>query len=150
MSFNAEKCQVMTLGRSHEKYKYRISKHGNSILLNQCNKQDLGILSSSLKFSHYINKIAHKANRIIGIIKRSFHCMDKIMFHTLYVGLVHLHLEYASEICNPHLTGDIQILEKMQKRATRLVPDHRQLTYSERLASQSFVKTKKDEHDYSL
>ena len=57
------------------------------------------------------------------------------MFRTLYVGLVHLHLEYVSEICNPHLIGDIQVLEKVQKHATKLVPDLRQLTYSDRLVA---------------
>ena len=35
-----------------------------------------------------------------------FHCMDKTMFHTLYVTLVCPHLEYASEIWNPHLMRD--------------------------------------------
>ena len=29
MSFNTDKCQVMTLGRSHEEYNYTMSKHGN-------------------------------------------------------------------------------------------------------------------------
>ena len=50
------------------------------------------------------------------------------MFHTLYVSLVHLHLEYASEIWNPYLINrtHIQVLEKVQKRATKLVPDLRQ------------------------
>ena len=38
------------------------------------------------------------------------------MFHTLYVGLVRLHLEYASEIWNPYLVGDIQTLEKVRTK----------------------------------
>ena len=44
-------------------------------------------------------------------------------------------LEYASEIWNPHLIRDIQVLKKVQKRASKLVPDLRQLTYSDRLAA---------------
>ena len=39
MSFNTDKCQVMTLGRSHEEYNYIMSKDGNSLLLNRCNEQ---------------------------------------------------------------------------------------------------------------
>ena len=115
MSFHTDKCHVMTLGRSHEEDIYTMSKHGNSLLLNWCSKQqDLGILfTSNLNFTYRVNKIAHKANRVIGIIKQSFHWMDKIMFHTLYVSLVCPHLEYASEIWNPHLTGGIQVLEKV-------------------------------------
>ena len=71
MSSNTDKCQVMTLGRSHEEYNYTMSKHGNSLLLNRCNEQqDLGILfTSNLKFGHHVNKIARKVNRVIGIIK---------------------------------------------------------------------------------
>ena len=89
-------------------------KYSNSLPLNWCNEQqDLGILfTPNLKFSQYVNKIVHKANRVIGIIKRFFNCMDKTMFHTLYVTLVRPHLEYASMIWNPHLIGDIQVLEK--------------------------------------
>ena len=113
----------MTLGRSHEEYNNKMSKHGNLLLLNRCNEQqDLVILfTPNLKFNQHINKIARKANRVIGITKQSFHCMDKTMFRTLYVTLVRPHLEYASEIWNPHLIGDIHVLEKVQKRATKLV-----------------------------
>ena len=64
-----------------------------------------------------------QANSVIGTIKRSFSCLDKTMFRTLYVSLVRPHLEYASEIWNPYLIGDIQTLEKVQRRATKLVPE---------------------------
>ena len=57
------------------------------------------------------------------------------MFHTLYVTLVRPHLECASEIWNPHVIGDIHVLEKVQKHITKLVPDLRQLIYSDRLAA---------------
>ena len=57
------------------------------------------------------------------------------MFRTPYVSLIHPHLEYALKIWNPHLIGDIQVLEKVQKCAIKLVPDLRQLTYSDRLAA---------------
>ena len=72
----------------------------------------------------------------MGIIKDIFIVWTKLCFvATLYVSLVHPHLEYASEIWNPYLIGDIQVLEKVQKRTTKLVPDLRQLTYSDRLSA---------------
>ena len=61
--------------------------------------------------------------------------LDKTMFRTLYVGLVRPHLEYASEIWNPYLIGDIQTLEKVQRRATKLVPELRHLDYTSRLVA---------------
>ena len=63
-----------------------------------------------------------------------FIALTKLCFvATLCVSLVRPHLEYASEIWNPHLIRDIQVLEKVQKLATKLVPDLRQFTYSNRL-----------------
>ena len=75
--------------------------------------------------------------------------MDKITFHTLYVSLVCPHLEYASEIWNSHSTGDIQVLEEVQKHATNLVPDLRQLTYSDRLAALKFPVFCTDEEGWT-
>ena len=95
---------------------------------------NVGILfTPNLKFSQHISQIAHKANSVIGLVKRSFSCLDKTMFHTLYVSLVHPHLERGSEIWNPYLIGDMQTLEKVQRRAMKLVPELRQLSYADRL-----------------
>ena len=57
------------------------------------------------------------------------------MFHTLYVSLVCPHLEYGSEIWIPHLIGDQQILEKVRRHATKIVPEFRQLSYANRLVA---------------
>ena len=57
------------------------------------------------------------------------------MFCTLYVSLVRPHLEYASQIWSPHLIGNIQALEKVQRHATKLVPELKHLDYGDRLSA---------------
>jgi len=135
MSFNFDKCHVMTFGKSDGLYNYTMKKSDNLLLLNQCNEErDLGILfTPNLKFSQHINQIACKVNSVIGIIKQSFSCLDKAMFRTLYISLIRPHLEYSSEIWNPHLIGDKQTLQRVQRHATKLVPELRQLSYADRL-----------------
>ena len=54
------------------------------------------------------------------------------MFRTLHVSLVRPHLEYASQIWNPR---DTRALEKVQRRATRLVPELKYLSYGDRLSA---------------
>ena len=42
---------------------------------------------------------------------------------------------YASQIWNPHLIRDIQALEKVHRRATKLVPELQHLSYDDRLSA---------------
>ena len=58
------------------------------------------------------------------------------MFRTLYISLVRPHLEYSAEIWNLYLKGDMQTLvKKVQRRATKLVPELRDLDYTNRLVA---------------
>ena len=70
---------------------------------------------------------------MLGIIRRTFTFMDKDIFLKLYKALVRSHLEYGNVIWNPHLKRQSLQIESIQRRATKLVPECREMTYDQRL-----------------
>jgi len=70
---------------------------------------------------------------MLGIIKRNFIYLTEEAFVTLYKSLVRCHLEYANSVRNPYRQGLINDLEKVQRRATKLVLTVKHLKYKERL-----------------
>ena len=66
-------------------------------------------------------------------MKRTFTNMDSDIFLRLYKTMVRPHLEYANVIWSPHLKRLSQDLERVQRRATRLVPECADLPYDQRL-----------------
>ena len=97
-------------------------------------EKDLGVLfSSTLKFSHHIKEIVHKANGLLGLIKRTFEFLEPQMLCHLYTALIRPHLDYACVIWNPHQLGDIRTLERVQRSATRACSPLRHLPYNNRL-----------------
>ena len=74
------------------------------------------------------------ANGVITlIIKRQFRTRNKETILTLYNALVRPHLEYAVQFWSPSLRKDIERLEAVQARATKLIPSIRHLGYVRRL-----------------
>ena len=52
------------------------------------------LVDSSLKFGDHINKIiVHKANRLLGVIKRTFSYLESQMLRLLYTTLIRPHLD---------------------------------------------------------
>ncbi|XP_072039474.1 uncharacterized protein [Amphiura filiformis] len=97
-------------------------------------EKDLGVIfDPTLKFSKHVGTISNKANRIVGLIKRTFDYMDEDMFRPLYKTLVRPHLEYANCVWSPFLQKDITAIEKVQRRATKMIPSFRELPYEMRL-----------------
>ena len=76
----------------------------------------------------------NKANRLLGIIRRSFCALDNTSLTLLYKAIVRNHLEYAASIWNPYRMGYIENFEKVQHRATKLLQNISHLSYPERLA----------------
>ena len=54
-------------------------------------------------------------------------------FILLYKALVRPHIKYGNTIWYPFLRKDIESVERIQKRATKLIPELTDLTYTERL-----------------
>ena len=81
------------------------------------------ILESSwrdVKWSKYVEEIVHKANKVLGLLKRTLGGKNKDIFSILYKTLVRPILEYACPVWSPHLAKDIHEIEKVQRRALRM------------------------------
>ena len=74
-----------------------------------------------------------KANQILGMIKRSFNYLDLSTVKLLYICMIPPHLEYGNVIWHPRFKKDMNLLENVQHRATRMIPGFRNLSYEERL-----------------
>lgn len=97
-------------------------------------EKDLGVLMTrDMKFSGHISNIVRKANQMLGLIKSSFDYMCPESFLILYKSYVRPHMEYAVQAWSPFLRKDIEALERVQRRATKLVPEIRNLSYENRL-----------------
>ena len=95
---------------------------------------DLGItVDNQLKFSKHVDIKINKANKLLGLIRHTFKYLNADTLITLYKSLVRPHIEYATPVWSPHLKGDRDKIEKLQRRATKLVPDLKDLPYEERL-----------------
>ena len=136
LPFNIEKCKVLHLGKNNPKHKYSIkSGTNNEVLLQEVEEEkDLGIkFDSQLNFKQHIAECVSKANQRIGLIRRNFTNLDKTIFVTLYKSLVRPILEYGNTVWQPCFKQDSIQLEKVQRRATKLVKDLRDKSYETRL-----------------
>ena len=105
--------------RPPKKNEYKLN--GN-VLQKVYEEKDLGIfVTSDLKPSVHCAKAAAKAMQVFGVIKRNFVLTDEEDFRLLFNGFVRRHLEYCVSVWSPYLKKDIECLEKVQRRATKLV-----------------------------
>ena len=97
-------------------------------------ERDLGIfLTPDFKFSAQSSRAASKANAILGMLKHTFMSRDVELWASLYRTYIRPHLEFANSAWSPFLRRDITVLEKVQRRATRLPKRLKGVEYGERL-----------------
>ncbi|XP_041483858.1 uncharacterized protein LOC121430607 [Lytechinus variegatus] len=132
MRFNIDKCGVMHFGSKNPNQVYSLN---GSALKETVEEKDLGILvNKSLKVASQCAAAAKRGNMVLGMIKRNFTYKNRQVIMKLYKSLVRPHLDYAMQTWNPYLAKDKKILEKVQARATKMIPDIHDLPYEDRLA----------------
>jgi hypothetical protein len=101
-------------------------------------ERDLGLMvSSDLKWATQVEKATKAAKAIIARIRNSFRHFDADLVRLLYVSLVRPHLEFVIPVWNKK--KDIEKLENIQHRATRLAPKLRKKGYEYRLEKLRFT-----------
>jgi len=131
MLLNVDKCAVMHMGRKNIGFEYGM---GDRKLRTTEEEKDLGvIIHKSAKPSRQCREAANKANKVLGHIKRTVVSREKNIILKLFKTLVRPHLEYCVQAWSPYTQEDKQVLEKVQRRATKMIKGYGTLTYEERL-----------------
>ena len=131
MLFNAQKCKCIHYGFNNKKYDYFI---GNVCIETACEERDIGvIITETLDVNKQCIKAAHKANAMLGMVSRAFTYKTKEVVLKLYKSLVRPHLDYCIQAWRPYKQKDIDLLESIQRRMSRIIPELRHLDYPSRL-----------------
>ena len=127
MLFNFGKCKCLHTGSGNTGMNYEM---GGTILSKTVKEKDLGVtMNANMKVSEQCRIAASKGNQVLGMIRRNITYKEKSLIIPLYKAIVRPHLEYCIQAWNPHLRKDVDMLEKIQRRATKLIPELRDLTY---------------------
>ena len=131
LPFNVSKCKALHIGSCNPCRRYKM----NGKQLAHINEEkDLGVLvDSELKFHKQAAAAVKKANRSLGLIKKSFALLNRSTLPPLYTSQVRSHLEYANVIWGPFYKEDAKLVEKVQRRATKVVTDLKNFPYEDRL-----------------
>jgi len=138
LKFNPDKCETMRINHKQDTSKESYTPDPNGEVIKSVKSiKDLGItISYDLSWSDHIHDVVNKANRVLGVIKRVLGSKSITEFSLLYKLLVRRILEYAAPVWCPFLVKDIVLLEKVQRRASRLAfgQQRGEMHYEERCA----------------
>ena len=138
LKFNINKCKVIKFCRV---VKHKFEYHLNNTALESLPQfNDLGVIvTSNLSWKPHIRSVVSKANKMLGLIKRTLGpnapLKSKLL---LYNSLIRSVLSYASVIWTPD-KSDIVLIESIQRRATKFILNDFRSDYKTRLLKLALV-----------
>ncbi len=133
LKFNPSKCKVMKLGGGTRRpvTGYRM---GDEVLHETDREKDLGVdIAPNLSPEAHIKRISSAAYARLANIRTALRNLCKASFRTLYTTYIRPILEYAAPTWSLYLVKHKTKLERVQRYATRLVPELRGMSYEDRL-----------------
>jgi hypothetical protein len=116
------------VGNTNPKHTYHIN---GKELASFDNYRDLGVtVSFDLSWSNHILKITKRANSMLFLLNKVFCKSSPAIFAKLYKTYVRPVLEFANCVWTPVLQRDIQLLESVQRGATRVPFGRSRLQYT--------------------
>ena len=120
MLFNFGKCECLHTGHGNLDVNYKM---GDTVLGTTVKEKDLAVtISADMKVSEQSGIAASKGNQILGLIRRNITYKGKRLIIPLYKAIVRPHLEYCIQAWRPYRKNDIDTLERIQRRATKMIP----------------------------
>jgi len=131
MRFNEEKYKVLHRGQGNPQHPYRL---GDKVIESSPSENDLGVLvDEKLDMSQQCALTATKDNRILGCVKRSVANRSREVILHLCSALVRPHLESCVHLWSPQHRKDIDLLKRVQRRATKIIRGLEHLSCEKRL-----------------
>ena len=134
LAVNPTKCFHLQFNpRSIERSFNPIYNIENTIITRKEQVRDLGIIiSEDLKFHDQVQSSCKKAHLEINRIRRTFISRSPNFIGNMFKLYVRPHMEYCVEVWNPQMQGDIQMMERVQNKMSRLIYNGRNLPHTER------------------
>ena len=94
------------------------------------------MISNTLSRQQHYTKLCQKAYNALHLIKRTLSASASVnLKKQLYISLVRSHFSFCSQVWKPKYVKDIQMLERMQRRATKYILNEYSMDYKSRLTS---------------